>query len=331
MPSDAPLEAALTALAPGIRAFRAHVGDALAHVERQLVALNERDDIRQDRYAVELGDFAAGRIDAARFASIVAGVHTLDVDEVSTLYELRSTLQEFERAPDSRFVVDVPSGGEPGHFLGDALADFGRAFGAATAAELMRTGRFTADAHRPLLEPMPPARWTAAQRAVSPPLVLSVDGIDLRAGGLSPYLDAAQKIVVVVRGACPPAPLVRLITPGVLVVQANTSDALKALDACSGPAVIALVPEGAATFVNEPAAGVAARSRLTVTFAPALPRRALGDWSPFQQQQELLQLMLLAAGGPAPASNGNGVTAAPPSVEQLATWLLAQAADAARP
>ncbi|HET9984882.1 MAG TPA: hypothetical protein VFQ38_14890, partial [Longimicrobiales bacterium] len=134
---------------------------------------------------------------------------------------------------------------------------------------------------------------------------------------------------LVVRGPAPPAALVRLITPGVLVLQAASAEALAPLAAGDGPAVAALVPEGAALFRHAPAAAATGHARLTLDAVPEAAPRAIGAYTAFQQQEELRQLLELAAApawpepaAGAPATNGAGEFT---PADRLAAWLLKQA------
>jgi hypothetical protein len=170
---------------------------------------------------------------------------------------------------------------------------------------------------------------------------VELDGADLHVGGLADFLDGGFKLVLVVRGESPPASLVRLITPGVLVVQTDQPDDLTLLKEWSGPAVAALVPETAARFIHEPVRDEKP-ARLRVERVPEDPPRvALGGLTAFQQEEELRQLASLAERGPvAAAANGTadlaaigagaggstGPTNADPA-GALAAWLLQQAAQ----
>jgi hypothetical protein len=142
-------------------------------------------------------------------------------------------------------------------------------------------------------------------------------------------LEGSQKIVLVVNGPAAPAPLVRLITPGVTVIQTDDPADLAALRASPGPGVAALMPEGCATFLHIPGEGKGLGDRLQVRKVPEEePRRALGAISAFQQLEELKQLTSLAAseeaGATVAAESDSGV---PPMDEagQLASWLINQA------
>jgi hypothetical protein len=188
-----------------------------------------------------------------------------------------------------------------------------------------------------MLAGFPFRRWSAAERAKAPPLVVEVDGKDLVVGGLAGFLDGTVKLVLVVRGASPPAPLVRLVTPGILVLQTSEAPELELVGKTTGPAIAALVPEEAGSFLHQPAAGGA---RVEVRRIPEEePKKGLGQISAFQQAEELGLLAALAesaAGtgtaeaGPAGAAGTAVGTADVPQrpaepVDKLAAWLLKQA------
>ena len=163
---------------------------------------------------------------------------------------------------------------------------------------------------------------------MSPPLVVTVDGADLWGAELAPYLDGNQTVVVIVRAPAPPAPLVRLITPGTLVFQTSSDETAAQLltTYAGGPIVGAIVPEGCAEFVHAPDAGRALHERTSVSVKPSGARRALPGWTIWQQEQELQQLLALAA-PPVPTTSpaANGATAVAEPADRLAAWLLSHA------
>jgi hypothetical protein len=215
--------------------------------------------------------------------------------------------------------------------VGAALAAAGRAFGAAQLVELIRSGRWNPTAQAELLGPFSFRRWNRAERQIAPALVVEVDGSDLHAGGLGEFLDGAQKIVLVVNAPAPPAPLVSLITPGVYVAQVTDPAELDELARIPGPAVAAVMPEGAARFVHRPAPGRPLGERLSVGFLPGDESCAtLARYSAFRQQEELEQLRELAA-VPAPAAADPDPAPPAEQVDRLAAWLLRQADLGGRP
>jgi hypothetical protein len=325
MPSDPRVAAALSALRPRIEAYRAAV--AAAHERAQgLLSLGGG----AGKAADELGAFAMNRIDAGRFAAIDAGQPALDAASRSVVLQALEVLAKHARVADDAFVVDVPPGGSLAGFVAAALGRLGRSFGAAAVVELARSGRFNAAANAFFLDFYGFERWGRGERAVAPPLVVVVDGADVRAGGLADFLDAGVQLILVVRGASSPAPLARLITPSTLVIQTNDAGSLARLSSASGPAVVALVPDSAARFIHDPAGGKGAWQRLAVSFRPEPPRRALGMWSAAQQREELLTLDSLStppALGDASIESLTGGRDGDP-VDRLASWLLTASGQA---
>ena len=126
--------------------------------------------------------------------------------------------------------------------------------------------------------------------------------------------------------------LARLIAPGTFVLQTSDATGLERFAAWDGPGVLALVPDEAARFVHDPAAGATVWDRLTVTFLPSEPpRKPIGGLSAAQQAEELALLAALAskpAGAAVEPGAGSGSVAAAAAadpVDKLAAWLLRQA------
>jgi hypothetical protein len=208
------------------------------------------------------------------------------------------------------------------------LADLGRALGAARVADAARNGRYRPSDHDRWLARFPFSAWSQAERAVAPPVVIELDGADLRPSGLAEFLDGAVRIVLVVRGEASPAPLVRLITSRVFVAQTTDEAVVKRLAAWDGPGIVGLMPGNVARFVHDPAAGTTLTARLSIDEIPSLNhRKRTGAFSVAQQQEELEQLRALqsaATATPAVTVMSDATAAADP-VDKLAAWLLQQA------
>lgn len=330
MPSDARIDRALEALAGPRETFHSAVATAVDQVKTYLAGHRSPANGRSQRATVELGSFAVGRIDADRFASLLADKEAPDPATLGRVEAAADVLAAIGADGDDMYTVDVPSGGDLRDAITGALAEVGRAFGAARVVDLARTGRYDAATHDPFLATFPARMWNRAERQIAPPLVVAVDGADLRVGGLAEFLDGAQKLVLVVRGDAPPAALVRLVTPGVFVMQAADAAALAPLGKVDGPAIAALVGETAAHFVHDPAAGATPAARLSISNLPeAAPKKPLGRLTIFQQTQELEQLRALSAA--AGTVEVEADEAAKPSRkaglpgDKLAAWLLRQA------
>jgi hypothetical protein len=325
MPSEDPK--ILELFAQPLGAFRAAVATTISQLRGMLADLTEPGKGQPDP-ATELGAFAAGRIDAGRFTAVLSR-KKVEVEPAlaARIQQAHDTLVALSAKKDDLFRLDVPSGTCLHGAVSRALADIGRAFGAARVVELATSQSFVEADHAAWLDAFGYALWNAKERGIAPPLVVEVDGADLHAGHVAEYLDGQLKLVLVVRGDSPPAPLVGLVSPRVLVLQTQKPEDLQQLADFDGPGVAALVSEGAATWIHEPG------TALRIQSAPeAASKQAVGGISKWQQAEQLEQLQSLAgkrAAAAAPPSGDGQVAAAvpPPSdpVDKLAAWLLTQA------
>ena len=320
MPSDDRLRLALDAVAPQIAAYRSAVSSAAKRV-RDLLSVGDGATRARD----ELGSLGATRIDVARFAELSRGP-ALDASARDAISQAGQTLHSIALAPESAFVVNVLAGERTSRSIARELADFGRAFSVVRAVDLVRTARVDSAARQELAREYGPDRWTSAERNVAPPIVAVVSGADLHAAELSELLDGSIHIVLVVEGACPPAALVRLVTPSTLVLQTDGPRGFEQFKKWRGPAVAALVDADAAMFLHDPARGASVWQRLEIWKQPAsLPRKRIGGVSARQQSEELAQLSALATQPALSASKlGDFVPAAADSVDRLAEWLLSE-------
>jgi hypothetical protein len=324
MPSDARTGAALELIEPAINAFKQAVAAAADRADSHLAASLAGSPMSQA--AAELGEFAAGRIDVTRFAALSELTERPVPDdlEVSVLRRAAEILREQADLPPSRFVVNLPPGGRLANALGIQFDELGRAFGAILVAELVRNGRYDDADHSAILHGLPRHEWHRGERAVSPPLVVTLDGADLWAGEIAQFLDGNQKIVLIVRPPAPPAALVRLITPSTLVMQTTSTEILATALRFEGTAVAALMPDGGgvAEFVHLPDPRLPVHERLQITTRPRGARKSLQSWSAWLQSQELEQLYALAAPPPvAEVGKENGAPKVDPAA-RLAAWLL---------
>lgn len=332
MPSDDRVELALNVLSGQRDAFRSALGTTVEQVQTFLNEHRGAQNGGVNRVAAELGPFAAGRMDTDLMAKLFGGSVKLDALTIETIEKARDTITELARRNHDLFLAQVPPGGDLRTTVAKALEEIGRAFGAVRIFELTRSGSYRGNEHARSLGSFPFHKWSKGERRLAPPLVVAVDGADLRAEQLADFLDGMQKIVLVVRGACAPAPLVRLITPGTFVIQTTDGTGLDRLAAYAGPGVGALMPEGAARFTHDPTRGAEIWSRLSIAHVPDKePKLSVGGRSGSQQAEELRQLKALAAApagaaAGAPATTGPAAPAAPADpVDKLAAWLLGQA------
>jgi hypothetical protein len=324
MPFDARTQAALRILEPGIARFRSALAGAMEALEQDLARLRSGANERLARLTMELGPFGARYVDVNRLAPLLEQARDLDEESLNALDRALATLKDLAAAGESLHVLTVPTAWDLADAVGEEFARIGRAFGAARVVAAIRTATHRLADHARSLGSFPFARWTRTEREHAPPLVVEVAGAELTAPGLAPFMDGGVKIVLVVTGSCSPAPLARLITPGVFVAQALEAAALDRFAAWEGPGIAALVPEDAARFVHDPAAD----PRLSLSFMPEGRRRPMGGLSVAQQAEELRLLAVLGAAPTAVASAATtttpGASAADPA-DRLAAWLLSQA------
>lgn len=321
MPSDPRVQAALDALRRPIAAYRS-VAASASERARALLASGGGEE----RARLELGRFGGTRIDAGRFAELTSGA-ALDGISRSRLKRAAGVLDDIMVTGDDAFVVELVPGDSLRVVVAHALARLGRAFGASAVVDLVRAGRYEPERHDGILEAYRFEAWSKSDRSHAPPLIVTLDGADLHAGALGELLDGNARIVLVAHGATTPAPLVGLVTPGTLVLQASETSALSPLANHDGPAIAALTEQDAAVFTHDPAAGRALWQRLTITRRPsAEPRKTLGGKSPRQQREELAQLEALAERPALPTSPVDALvpTGHGDPADRLTAWLLAE-------
>lgn len=335
MPSDARLTTALDALAAPRDAFRSAVATADEEIRSARLHLDEARD-PAEALARELGIFARDRIDPARLAGLLKVAEAPDPLTHHLMDTAHGLFSELASNGGGGFQVDVATGGDLRDTVRDALAELGRAFGVAHAVEKARTHRYDPDRDHVLLRPYPFHRWTAGERRLAPPLVVRVQGADLRAGGLSEYLDGTLRMVLVVDGPTTPAPLARLVGHGVFVAQSADPAVLAALAAHRGPGVVAWVEEGsgAVPFVHDPAAGARPWERMHVEGGLEVLQARLAELEgPGRSRVHAADLRHLLELATPPVGAGVGAeapaaTAATPAgddaADRLAAWLLAR-------
>ena len=282
--------------------------------------------------AATLGPLGAAHIDIGRLAPLFGEAPVPKGPALEVAQAAAAVLREIAGEPDPG-PVTLPAGGNLTHAVGERLARIGRAYGAAHVVALARAGRFDRNAHASWLQSYPFSRWNRRERLIAPPVLVTLEGSELRAGGLAEFLDGALKLVLLVRDdMSPPAPLVRLLTPGVYVAQTHDGSQMTELAARPGPGVVAWVPASAAAFVHDPVAGPSLGARLQMLADPPAPRRGLGGLSASQLAEELRQLEAIAglaalgAGASPPGAAGSENP-----VDRLAAWILNQAGPADSP
>jgi hypothetical protein len=326
MPSDPRVALAMDALKQSTAEFRSAVQGALTQIESMLAAHREGPEAQAERARRELGVFGAGRVKADLFAALFHDATPLDEASKKALEHAAGHLREVSALGDSVFVAEVAAGRGLGATIDEALAAAGRAFGAIIVAELVRGGRYRPAAHDSLFNAAEFRAWNRAERRFAPPLVVGVAGGDLHAGALLDFADGREKLVLLVRGEMPPAALVRCVTPGTFVMQTVDGRGLDRMAAFEGPAIAALVPEGAAVFLHDPTQGPETWQRMSVQTLPAMPTKAIGGASAWQMGEDLKMLADLAR-TPFVVPGASGERGAPAigsddAVDRLAGWLL---------
>jgi len=291
MPSDPRAVQALDALAKTIEAFRSTLANTSEQIRLLISTRVERNGAVEETARAELGEFASGRIDPERMAKLLSKVEPPAIEHGDLVIRALAVCHELLAQRENLFRVVVEEGDDLRVAVGRALAEIGKAFAVTRIVELVVQDQYRASEHAELLDGHPFEHWSRAERRVDLALVVCVAGRDLRIGGLADFLDRSFKLVLVVDGDAPPAPLVRLITPGVLVMQT------------------AEVPDTAAQFRHDPDGGPALADRMVVTQLPEKKPRRLGITSAFQQRQDLKQLAALAA---APNTSLHSDAPAPP-------------------
>ena len=315
MPSEDRLITALQYVAAERDAFRSALAATLEQV-RGIMAAGHNGEAH-DRASAELGAFGAGHIRMDRFPDVALRDGKLKKSVLNSIRHAQQLLTATTSIGDPLHMVDVPENGDLFNVVRDALSTAARAFAAAYAIELIRTEREDESRETALLGPLPPERWTRAEREVAPPVVVRVSGNDLHLNGFEDLLQGNQKVVLLVDGAAPPAALVRLITPGVFVTQCRTIEELARLQNVHGPAIAAVVDEPAAAFVFD--------GTLQVDYLPPEPpKRPTRTMTVFRQKEELDWLKRLATATPLPTATSMDEAASAHPGDKLAAWLLRQ-------
>ncbi len=342
MPSDPRIPQALDALAQPIDAFRSTLANTSEQIRLLISTQVDQNGSSVGDARAELGEFASGRIDPERMAKLLSQVEPPTIEHGDVVRRALEVCDELLARREELFRVVVEDGEDLRAAVGRGLAEIGKAFAVTRIVELVAQDQYKDSDHAGLLDGHPFENWSRAERKVDLALVVCVAGRDLRVGGLADFLDRSVKLVLVVNGESPPAPLVRLITPRMLVMQTTDPVELEWIARHDGPGIVALMADSAALFRHDPAAGPSLADRMVITQLPDKKPRKLGASSAFQQRQELAQLEALAMvpdisprDSVHPASVVTDEAAAPSSappiavsktdaVDKLSAWLLDQ-------
>ena len=321
MPSEERVTQALAALARPRELFETALIEAIEELGTFVRAQREPAEQRASQEAVRLGEFATDRIDVERFAALIGVPSTLDAAKVERLDQALQLLRDFAALGDAMYRVRVQPGVDLRDSVRGGLAARGRVFNTAHQVQLLRTG----GSERGAGDAFGFRQWSRLEKSIAPPLIVEVNGADLQVSGLAEYMDGAQKIVLLVDGAAPPAPLVRLIAPHTFVLQTADVAELTRLAAFDGPGIAAVLPDTCARFVHDPARGDTLAQRLDVTFVPEPARRGVAGGSARQQAEELswLDELWRLAQAARPLADATATPETAPA-DQLAAWLLKQ-------
>jgi hypothetical protein len=329
MPFDDRSRRALAALERPRAAFHSAVVAAVDELRALLASHRAPESERGEQEAARLGVFGAGRIDMQRFASVVAAPAAIDPARLERLEQALALLTEFAQRGDALYLASVPRGADLRNAVRSELAARGSVFRTAHEVELVRSGETLGPPHGDTSLYF--RHWRRSERDLAPPLVVHVEGPDLNPAGLADFMDGAQKIVLLVAGPAPAAPLARLIAPRTFVTQVGDPADLKRFGDYDGPGIAAVLPEGTARFTYDPSRGATLAQRLTVELLPESAPRAIAGGSLRQQNEELAWLAELAqlatATAPAVVEAVTEPEAAP--ADQLAGWLLRMASEPA--
>ena len=317
MPFNEKTAIALEAIRPRKERFLSAIAATTEEVRGLLSGTGESSEDQ----TIALGNFAHGHVDAERFAAFTRTAARLDTDAQEPVRAAQRALNDLLHIEDHLFVLQLEQGANLGAEVAARLATIGDAFAAAHLVELAKRGAYREAEHAHLLDGLPYAAWSRAERALAPGLVVELAGADLTPAQVAPYLDAGMKIVfVVVDDEAPAAAMARLVTPGVFVQQVVGDAGLDAFAAFAGTAAAALLPDGAAVFTHDPSAGETTYERFTTLELPReIRKRAIGGISVAQQAEDYALLEALAV---VPTPSGE---AASDPAGKLSAWLLSQA------
>ncbi len=328
MPSDERTAAILAALATPRDAYRSALAATLDEVRVYLETHREATEDRHAQLAASLGPVGVQHIDVDRLARVLTLEAAPEPAAHAVIQRALTVLESLAVRGDDACLLTLVPGENLYEAASRLFAELGRAMGAGRVADLARSGRYRPAEHDRWLDAFPFGLWSQAERRLAPPVVIELEGSDLRPAGLAEFLDGGAKIVLLVHGETSPAPLVRLITPRTFVAQTTDGAVVGRLAAWHGPGIVGVFPGGTARFVHDPALGGGIGARLAVTEVPSLDRRRrAGPFSATQQEEELEQLKALqsaAAAGEAVPVVAAAVAPVDP-VDKLAAWLLQQA------
>ena len=137
MPSDLRIQQALDALAEPIKTFRSTLANTSEQIRLLISTRVEHTGATEKVARAELGEFAAGRIDAERMAKLFSGVEPPTIGHSEAVARALDVCNELLARRENLFRIEVAEGDDLRTAVGRALADIGRAFAATRIVELI--------------------------------------------------------------------------------------------------------------------------------------------------------------------------------------------------
>jgi len=126
--------------------------------------------------------FVARTLNESRLATLLFDHHDANPAATEVLTLALGALTDLAEKSERLSVVELPPGGNLYEAVARALGEIGRAFNAARAIVEIRAGRQRNG--DPSVGPLVFARWTKTERRLAPPLIVEVQGGDLRPAAL---------------------------------------------------------------------------------------------------------------------------------------------------
>ena len=155
MPSDLRIQQALDALAVPVNAFRSKLANTSEQIRLLISTRVEHTGSTVEVARAELGEFAAGRIDAERMAKLFSRVEPPTIEHGDVVVHALDVCNELLARRENLFHVEVAEGGDLHSAVARALADIGRAFAATRLVELVAQGEYHVFEHATLLDGHP--------------------------------------------------------------------------------------------------------------------------------------------------------------------------------
>ena len=276
--------------------FRSSLATTVGILRSSLAQVTGDSAKKQEMAEKSLGSFGAGRIDAQLFDKLAVNKATVAAGAGPVIERALDVMVELMDAGDSLNRVKLSEGQNLRCLMSRTLKNIGRAFGAAYAVELAKADMFDESEHAGMFDAYLYKNWSPAQRALAPAIIIELANGSAQTTNLSEFVDGNQKVVLVYGEDCPPAPLARVISPGMFVLQTTDCLGLEDFLSYQGPGIAAVVPQDAARFAHDPRRGTTLSSRMAGVELPDAPNfKARGGLSLKQQQEDLAQLQALAA------------------------------------